>query len=449
MAELHAVGPVPPLLRFIESLEQLFGRFPRPIELCDGKPTQRGAVIRSLGTLEAAGLVTRHGQRHWGNAQITALGYELLGGAPARVFRSATHPTPATPKQGDISRTTSPGRVGWSQRNRAVLAAAVHAHRHHTEFPSPNSIGRQWYGEHMTNWQRAHLVTTFRRLEKRGYIARKRSGQMSWRLCGYLTPHGYATAQQLGLERQVAAPTTSPGRRGGGLSPDGGSRFPKMVFAADTVGIVKFPSPYSKLGQVATKASGEGRQLELPIATFSLEEGRTCDPACGLAKVCYAGKMPYEKRIRYEGHKTDRLVAKAIAEAGPHHWRVNTVGDIPSQSFLEAVLAAITVSCSTAFGYTHWPRESELGAAIAYYSERYWGFFSIRTSYEDGGREPLPSRAAVVVERFTPEVLRLHHAIPCPEQLQNKGYRTFRRRINCGSCGLCWTTQQNIAFERH
>ena len=153
--------------------------------------------------------------------------------------------------------------------------------------------------------------------------------------------------------------------------------------------------------------------------------------------------MARQKRILYEGGATDRRMMEVIAKGEPMHYRINTIGDIPNDDFLSAVLTGIMLSGSTSFGYTHWQPEHPLGYRIREYSKRYWNFFAVRTSYEHGSREPLLERAAVIVKSFKDaEILKLHNAIPCPEQ-------TGKVR-NCGECGLCWLAQdKNIAFAEH
>lgn len=418
------------VLAEIVAFNEQHGRFPAPIDLCDGQETRRGGKIRHYSTLEKANLIYRPGNA-WSDGTIIPEGVELVRDGVTAI------PVPGKRTVEDLA------EVHLSPRERDVLYHILQYYYRTGEFGGPNDIVAIMYGR-VTNWNRGHMIHTFSKLEDEGFLAR--AGSPHWGKGGRFTDAGFAFASTLSapIER-----IEKRGRRGGGLSPTGGTRFPDMLFSARPDNVIQQGDAHSKLGTVVTKANGRRLQMGLPIATFSLEEGTTCSPECGLRDVCFAGKMSLQKRIRYEGKETDRAVAKAILEAGPRHYRINTVGDFPNQSFFEAVLAAVTVSGSTAFGYTHWPLEEELGATILSYSDRYWDFFSIRASYEHGSREPLPRRAAVVLKTFDPELLRLHNAVPCPENLQRFGYRKFKQDVNCGNCGLCWTHDGNIAFVEH
>jgi hypothetical protein len=77
------------------------------------------------------------------------------------------------------------------------------------------------------------------------------------------------------------------------------------------------------------------------------------------------------------------------------------------------------------FGFTQWPRDSEIGRAVQTINdadpERVWIRFS-----NAGG----PMSANVEGE-----------GIPCPEQIG--------RTDSCMTCGLCWSTTHPISFKRH
>lgn len=312
-------------------------------------------------------------------------------------------------------------------------------------FPKTTDIVEVLLGD-VTSWRRGRMVNYLRALEGKGLIARKPRedlGSPAWNTHGYLTEAGRALAAKLPafaqtrrLERKV--------RTGGGLHEDGGTRFKDMLTPAEEFGrrLIAPADTFSKLGVRVTKGAAGSRHRGLRLTTFSLEEGRTCSPTCGMRDECYAGKMSGQKRVLYEGLKTDQAFTDAIAKGRRQHVRLNTVGDFPNQGFVDALLLGLMQSGkSTAFGYTHWQPEQPLGAYIRKMSHLYWEFFAVRTSYEHGSRKPIPERAAVVVDEFDEKVLALHRAVPCPEQTG--------KAKNCGSCGFCWNTKQNVAFKRH
>ena len=431
-------------------------RFPTVHELGDGKITMRSSVIRKLNRLESAGLVLREGSR-WKSCLITDRGRLQLRNLSVPLGSAVHNSEPGNSASVTDKKIigNSKGRgaschvigtqVVWlSQRKRAAL---YHINRfvcEHASFPSTIEIAERLTGKHVTSWSRGHAVDLFAQLENDGFIERKRKGnRISWSQEGAFTPLGKELAATLS-EPKKRSPGERASRTGGGIAEDGGTRFKNMLIPADQLRrdeIVQLADAYGKLGDKVKKAKANGRQKDLRIATFSLEEGRTCDPHCGLKKVCFAGKMSQQKRILYEGLKTDRLVSQAMGNAGRLHYRINTIGDFPTQSFLEAVFATIAVTGSTAFGYTHWQPEHSLGKMVRDLSDWHWDFFSVRTSYEHGSRKPLSERGAVVLQEFHPKLLKEHNAIPCPEE-------TGRAR-NCGECGACWTTRRNIAFKFH
>ena len=87
------------------------------------------------------------------------------------------------------------------------------------------------------------------------------------------------------------------------------------------------------------------------------------------------------------------------------------------------------------FGYTHWTRGSEIGDAVLALRDQRWDRFAIRLSDSDE-----PERSANTIYR-KPEARKVPEGIVCPAQRNEK--------VCCGSCGLCWTTDRNIAFIAH
>ncbi len=422
------------VLRRIEHYLTRWKEFPTPFALTNEEAPnrawkQRQKILREYHALESARAIARTTQE-WSTGSVTALGAELLLRPPQC--------GPKDPIFRDEKRTAR-RRHRLRGKLAEVLRFIGRFVGEHGHFPSPVTI-TEYLSHKVTSWGRSHTIAYLRRLEDEGVVARKKKHKhAAWEKEGYITPNGQILYETLPLEHKPKR--ERPKRKGGGIAADGGTKFKNMLLSAERLGseMIQFADRYSKLGARVKK--GNARQLGLRMATFSLEEGRTCSPDCGLRKMCYAGKMSLQKRILYEGTKTATLLAEEMRRAGPLHYRVNTVGDIPDSEFLLILFAGIGTSLSTAFGYTHWQPEDPLGAQIREFSDRYWDFFAIRTSYEHGSRKPLPERAAVVMPEFSKKLLELHNAVPCPQQLGQS--------LSCAACGYCWNTRRNVAFRHH
>jgi hypothetical protein len=431
------------LLERIKAYRSVQGRCPRPFELCKD-PTQFTAIVTALEALERAGALVRDNPTTWEQYGLAGSGTSAPRSRSSRTDR----PKRVSLPEGQFSRG---GRIvngvhlyPDDMRLLQQIIAWVSTHR---SFPGPTDIGMATLVR-LTDHDRGHLVARYGRLEDAGLLTRDRH---TWKLGGAVTDAGQAFLNALPEVITRNAPAPSVRRIGGGLAADGGTRFPNVLRPASE-GVLKFPTKHSKLGEYVTKTTAGGPSRGLRIATYSLEEGRTCNPACGLIAVCFAGKMFRERRVKYEGPETDEAIAGTIEVSGPLHWRLHTVGDFPNEGYLDRVVDALRASGSTAWGYTHWTMVDPLGEAIARQAELHWGTFSVRLSYEAWGvRPPADVPAAVVVRDFTPEVLKEHNAVPCPEQVQDQGLgHRGKRQINCGNCGLCWTApHKTIAFKLH
>jgi hypothetical protein len=419
------------MLDTIDVFVESEGRFPEPNDLCGENRSARGPIIRHFAVLEGAGFIGRNGHS-WSTGYLTPEGIRHVDGVD--------HLT--TVAGGKTAEELS--RVHLRPSEELALYTIYRFTVEHERFPGPADVARELEGR-VTNWNRAHMIRRYQRLEAEGFIARPATHH--WDKSGRFTRAGKAVASKL---RKPVVVAKKSRQTGGGLSPDGGTRHPSMLFSATPDNVLQEGDKHSKLGTRVSRASVGAPQAGLPIAQFSLEEGRTCSPACGLRDVCYPGKMSQLRRIKYEGAKTDRAVGAAILKSRPHHLRINVSGDFPTQDFVDSVYRSIEESGSTSFGYTHWQPEEELGGYIRALSDANWDRFAIRTSYEPGSRAPLLRRAAVTMERLDADLLREHNAVPCPENLQRLAGVRFKHDVNCGNCGLCWTlTERNIAFIQH
>lgn len=431
------------LLERIKVYNSSKGRCPRPFELCE-EPTQFTAIVKALEALERAGALVRDNPTTWERYNLASSGTSAPRSRSSRTDRPRriSLPEGQFPRGGRMVN----GVHLYPDDMRLLQQIAAWVADHGT-FPGPSDIGKATLVR-LTDQARGHLVARYRRLKEAGLLIM--GAGHAWKLGGAVTAAGHAFLSALPEVITRNAPAPSVRRIGGGLAADGGTRFPHMLRPASE-GVLKFPTSLSKLGDRVTKTIAGGPAQGRRIATYSLEEGRTCSPACGLIAVCFAGKMFRERRIKYEGPETDKAIADAI-EAGSFHWRLHTVGDFPNEAYLNRVVAALLKSGSTAWGYTHWTMADRLGAAIARQAKEHWGTFSVRLSYEAWGvRPPAHVPAAVVVREFTPEVLKEHNAVPCPEQVQDEGLGHLNKpQINCAKCGLCWTAlHKTIAFKLH
>lgn len=84
-----------------------------------------------------------------------------------------------------------------------------------------------------------------------------------------------------------------------------------------------------------------------------------------------------------------------------------------------------------AFGYTAWPRDSEIGQAVAALNAAHPTRWRIRFSGDGAGDQPL---AATTIWR-RPEDAWVPEGLVCPAQTH--------RTAACATCGLCW----NLAMD--
>lgn len=239
--------------------------------------------------------------------------------------------------------------------------------------------------------------------------------------------------------------------------------------AKDAVGTI-FPNRVSdplhnetvlKDGANNAKIGGDvlkGRLKGAHILTLTLEERATCPSSCSMWVTCYGNSMPHPKRWRH-GPLLEKRIEQEIAVAcGAHKHvlvRLHVLGDFYSIKYVMLWVKLLARFANlTVFGFTAWPKETEIGRAVDALRSKMPTRFCIRTSGIGG-----PWGSFTI--DFPTSKLRLGDAIVCPEQVaamngdalkgQNGAERQTRRMASrhCGNCTLCWETDHPIVFVEH
>ena len=197
-----------------------------------------------------------------------------------------------------------------------------------------------------------------------------------------------------------------------------------------------------KTGKRVTKGKWKG----FPIFTLTLHERATCPKGCHMRKSCMGNKMPFAHRF-HEGKLLEYKLAKELAAFQKTHpegfgVRLHILGDFYSVEYVKQWEAWLhTFPALHVFGYTNWqPYDTEfdkgdIGREILRVREKHWDRFAIRFSRprsEDGEREAVTISSTDHVPK---------NAILCP--------MTEKKTASCGTCTMCWTHDNPIAFLHH
>lgn len=278
----------------------------------------------------------------------------------------------------------------------------------------------------LLNIDRAKASWYVRELEEEGYIDRE--GRHGFEGCRV---NGMKCVRYLQFHRQH--PPAKTGKRNnltGGLHRDGGTRYKSQVQEVDpeTSKVFQPGRNNKKLGNDVTKGRHKGKVL----FSVTLEEGKTC-PKCDMADICYGGNMHLARRWK-EGPLLESAIRRRISKARTGSLvRLHVLGDFYSVEYARLWMDQRRVST---FGYTHRPPNSPIGRVI---KNAPWEHHSIRFSWRAGAPGAQEKRGAVSVSSW--DQAKEYDAIPCPQQSDPK--------VSCASCGLCWNTEQNIAFKEH
>ena len=186
----------------------------------------------------------------------------------------------------------------------------------------------------------------------------------------------------------------------------------------------------SKVGNgVPVVAKGKWRWMA--AFTLTLEERATCPSTCTMWADCYGNNVRFATRVSSEDPgalmaKIEGEVRTLLRTYGKILIRPHVLGDFFSTEYAAFWRRLVLEHRGLhIFGFTQWPRDSEVGRAGQAINdadpERVWIRFS-----NAGG----PMSANVEGE-----------GIPCPEQIG--------KTASCMTCGLCWSTTHPISFKRH
>lgn len=196
-----------------------------------------------------------------------------------------------------------------------------------------------------------------------------------------------------------------------------------------------------KIGDRVTKGMWKG----MPIYTLTLEERATCPKVCEHWRDCFGNKMHWSTRWA-SGPLLEKNIPIHIAALADKHpkgfvVRLHVLGDFYSSGYvwMWSMLMSQFPQLHV-FGYTRrWGEdrgsikqtiETHLSLMNDYFSTRWRVRFS-----ERGGRMGTKTVDDVTLRGKTPD------GIVCPAQTGDADC--------CGTCGLCWNTDQPIVFLNH
>lgn len=180
-----------------------------------------------------------------------------------------------------------------------------------------------------------------------------------------------------------------------------------------------------------------GRWRGFPIYTLTLEERATCPPTCAHWRSCYGNVMNWSHRIAH-GEELERHLAGELGDLNRRHRngfvvRLHVLGDFYSVTYVNLWLRWLLMfPALRVYGYTAWPPGTPIGDALAMAREKHWDRFAVRLSNGVGPRTTKSVKTAAKAPA---------DAVICPVQTE--------RTECCATCGLCWSTDKQIAFLLH
>jgi hypothetical protein len=190
-----------------------------------------------------------------------------------------------------------------------------------------------------------------------------------------------------------------------------------------------------KIGSHVTKGMWRG----LPIYTLTLTERATCPAYCEHWHDCFGNKMHWSTRWR-SGRGFESIVsanARALARSHPAGFvvRLHVLGDFYSRAYAANWASLMReLPMMRVFGYTRWRRQSPQGVVINFLNNEYPDRWRIRWSERGGTMGTITTKD--VTQRG-----KTDQGIVCPAQTNDTSC--------CGTCALCWNSEQPIVFIEH
>lgn len=246
-------------------------------------------------------------------------------------------------------------------------------------------------------------------------------------------------------KRNHVARAKAGGMKGMAVKGKEGTIFKKLVVDPEEQKNVLKDGKYStKIGPVVTVGSWAGAVMR----TLTLEERATCPSSCKVWDVCYGNRMNFARRMKTGQGLMVRLSEEIHnqAEKGLVVVRLHILGDFYSEEYVAFWLGLLNSEPNLRiFGFTAHEPNSPMGEMVRLMNDKYPEKCRIRFSNPAEGLGTIDLGQQSVVVRQG----ELDHAaaenesetVLCPAQTG--------KTANCGTCGLCWSSEKRIAFMEH
>ena len=203
-----------------------------------------------------------------------------------------------------------------------------------------------------------------------------------------------------------------------------------VVTPSQTSRLLKSVSENKKLSGRKSGGITKGKWKGMPMYSLTLEERKTCPTACEQWKTCYGNNMPWAHRLDHKSSDFIPALSREVSELAAKHpngfvVRLHVLGDFYSVPYVNLWIKLKTKYPNMQiFGYTHRPKTSPIGDAIARLNKAgSWIRWSDTGGEMSANCPPKPED------------------IVCPEQTG--------KTESCLTCGLCWSVKLPIGFLTH